>query len=354
MKADSPLKFGILLTSVWGRETAPAVQLAQHREIVQLAQQLGFHSMVAGQHFLGTELRYYQPVPYLMHMGQFAPELRPTTGLILLSLVNPVELAEQVATLDVCCGGRARLCVGLGYADHEFKALGIPRSTRVKRFEEGLELIKALWSGEEVSFQGELFKVEKALPSVMPLQRPRPPIWIGGQGEKAIRRAARMADAWYPPPFPTHKGLANLRNTFLEERSKAGLPLDGEFPLRRELVIAGSRQEARRFAAERSRARYDVYLKWGLGQDLDSNNSGFGSEADDDIDERFVLGTPEQCAEQLDALRRDLGMTEFIFKPQWLGVPHSEAMRQLELFGTKVMPHLRDSARVSQVMSGRP
>jgi len=335
------MKFGILLTAIWGRETPPNVQINEHRELVQLADQLGFESMVAGQHFLGTELRYYQPVPYLTHMSQFAPTMHPTIGLVLLSLVNPVELAEQVATLDVVSGGRARLCVGLGYSDHEFRAFGIPRESRVKRFEEGLELIKALWSGEEVTFTGKLFNVENALPSVMPLQRPRPPIWIGGQGEKAIRRAARMADAWYPPPFPTHEGLAKLRAIFLEERHRVGLPLDGEFPVRRELVIASSRAEARRMAAARSQARYDLYLKWGLGGDLDSNNKGFGSQADEDIDARFILGTAEDCAEQLDALRRDLGMTEFLLKPQWFGLPHAEAMQQLELFGTKVVPLLR-------------
>jgi alkanesulfonate monooxygenase SsuD/methylene tetrahydromethanopterin reductase-like flavin-dependent oxidoreductase (luciferase family) len=338
------MKFGVLLTAIWGRETAPQVQVNEHKEIVLLASQLGFESMVAGQHFLGTELRYYQPVPYLTYMLQFGPTMHPTIGLVLLSLVNPVELAEQVATLDVVSGGRARLGIGLGYSDHEFKALGIPRETRVKRFEEGLELIKALWSGEEVTFNGNLFKVEKALPSVMPLKRPRPPIWIGGQGEKAIRRAARMADAWYPPPFPTHAGLATLRKIFLEERARVGLPLDGEFPVRRELVIASSKVEARRMAAARSQARYDLYLKWGLGHDLDDNNKGFGSAADEDIDARFILGTAEECAEQLDALRRDLGMTEFLLKPQWLGLPHTEAMRQVELFGTKVMPLLQKAA----------
>lgn len=338
------MKFGILLTSVWDRDASPTLQLKQHRQIVETAHGFGFSSIFAGQHFLGTELRYYQPVPYLMHMSQFGPGMHPTTGVVLLSLVNPVELAEQMATLDVCCGGKARLCVGLGYADHEFKAMGIPRETRVKRFEEGLELIKALWSGEEVTFNGDIFKVEKALPSVMPLQQPRPPIWIGGQGEKAIRRAARMTDAWYPPPFPTHEGLARLRNVFLEERAKHGKPLDGEFPVRRELVIAPTRNEARRLAAKFSQARYNLYLQWGLGQDLDKDNAGFGSQADDDIDARFILGPPEECAEHLDQIRRDLGMTEFVYKPQWLGVPFEESMRQLELFGTKVLPLVQKAA----------
>lgn len=335
------MKFGTVITPVWGKETDPQVQFAQHREVVQLAEQLGFSSMVAGQHFLGGELRYYQPITYLTYMSQFAPSMDVVIGIVLLSLVNPVELAEQVATMDAVTGGKAVLGVGLGYSDHEFRAFGIPRETRIKRFEEGIELIKALWSGEEVNFKGEIFDVEGVSPAVLPVRKPRPPIWAAGQAEKPVRRAARLADAWYPPPFPTHEGLAHLREIFLEERERCGLPLDGDFPVRRELVIAESRAEARKMAAQRSAARYDLYVKWGMGDRLNEETKGLGSQADEDIDARFILGSPEDCAEQLDALRRDLGMTHFILKPQWLGMPHEEALKQIELFGTKVMPLLK-------------
>jgi alkanesulfonate monooxygenase SsuD/methylene tetrahydromethanopterin reductase-like flavin-dependent oxidoreductase (luciferase family) len=334
------MKFGVLTTPVWGRETDPKIQFAQHRELLEVADQLGFSMAVAGQHFLGSELRYYQPVPYLTYLSQFAPRMQMTIGLILLSLVNPVETAEQVATLDAVTGGRAILGVGLGYSDHEFKAFGIPKATRVKRFEEGLALIKALWSGEEVNFEGEHFVVTKVMPAVLPVQKPRPPIWIGGNSEKAIRRAAVLSDAWYAPPFPTHESLAQLRAVFLEERAKAGLPLDGAFPLRRELMIASSRAQARRLAAERSATRMNTYLKWGLGQRLETEDKNFGSQADEDIDSRFILGTADECADALNRLREELGMTHFMFKPQWPGLPHSEAMSQLELFGTKVIPQL--------------
>ena len=332
------MKFGILTTPVWGRETDPQIQFAQHRQVVETAEALGFSMMVAGQHFLGTELRYYQPVPYLTYLSRFAPSMQTVIGIILLSLVNPVETAESVATLDAVTGGKAVLGLGLGYADHEFKAFGIAKETRVKRFEESIALIKQMWTGEEINFHGENFVVEGLTPSVLPVQKPRPPIWIGGQGEKAIRRAARISDAWYAPPFPTHEGLARLRAVFLEEREIAGLPLDGEFPLRREMIIAGSKAEARKLAAERSALRYRTYLKWGLGNTLDKDNTGFGSEADADIDGRFVLGTAEECAEELVRLKHELGMTHFMFKPQWPGLEHAEAMKQIELFGTKVIP----------------
>jgi alkanesulfonate monooxygenase SsuD/methylene tetrahydromethanopterin reductase-like flavin-dependent oxidoreductase (luciferase family) len=297
--------------------------------------------VAAGQHFLGTELRYYQPVPYLTYLAQSAPTMHMALGIILLALANPVDVAEQVATLDVLTGGKAIFGVGLGYSELEMKAFGVPREGRVKRFEESLALIKALWSGNEVNHSGANWVVEGVRPAVLPVQRPGPPIWIGGQAEKAIARAARIADAWYAPPFPTHAGLARLRQVFLEERARAGLPTNGDFPVRRELVIASSRAEARRMAVQRSAGRYETYLQWGLGSSLDKDNTGFGSQADEDIDGRFILGDAEDCAAALDRLRTDLGMTHFMLKVQWPGLPHKEAMQQLELFGTRVIPLLQ-------------
>jgi alkanesulfonate monooxygenase SsuD/methylene tetrahydromethanopterin reductase-like flavin-dependent oxidoreductase (luciferase family) len=210
------MRFGILSTPVYSAATSPEVQLSEHRELVSIAEQLGFDAIVAGQHYLGSELRYYQPIPYLLHLGQHAPTMRLVIGILLLSIVNPVDAAEQVASMDALSGGRTVLGVGLGYSDHEFEAFGIDRRERVGRFEEGLELIKALWSGEEVNHHGTHFNVSGARPAVRPVQSPRPPIWIAGQSERAVRRAARLGDAWYAPPFPSHIGLRELHAAFQE------------------------------------------------------------------------------------------------------------------------------------------
>jgi alkanesulfonate monooxygenase SsuD/methylene tetrahydromethanopterin reductase-like flavin-dependent oxidoreductase (luciferase family) len=336
------MRFGVLSTPVHSAASPAELQLSEHRELVSTAEQLGFDAIVAGQHFLGSELRYYQPIPYLLYLGQFAPTMRLVIGVLLLSIVNPVEAAEQVASLDALSGGRAVLGAGLGYSDHEFAAFGIDRRQRVARFEEGLELIKQLWSGEEVVHEGRFFRVDRARPSVRPVQSPRPPIWIAGQSEPAVRRAARMGDAWYAPPFPSHDGLRELHAVFVAERERVGLPPATELPIRRELLIASSREHALRDAADRSAKRYQTYLKWGLSSDLDSSAGAFGPAEVSHVEQHFILGEPEACAEELIRLRDDIGMTDFMFKPQWPGLPHAEAMRQLELFGTEVIPRLAD------------
>jgi alkanesulfonate monooxygenase SsuD/methylene tetrahydromethanopterin reductase-like flavin-dependent oxidoreductase (luciferase family) len=334
------MRFGVLSTPVYSAATPPEVQLSEHRELVSTAEQLGFDAICAGQHFLGSELRYYQPIPYLMHLGQSAPTMRLVIGIMLLSIVNPVQAAEDVATMDALTGGRSVCGLGLGYSDHEFEAFDVDRRQRVARFEEGLELMKALWSGEVVDFHGRHFDVSGARPAVRPVQSPRPPIWIAGQSEKAVRRAARLGDTWYAPPFPSHDGLRELHGYFVEEREQCGLEPVTELPVRRELLIASTREHALRDALERSAKRYATYVKWGIGNDLDSTSGSFGPNEINHTEQHFILGEPEACAAELMRLRDQIGMTTFMFKPQWPGLEHRDAMRQLELFGTEVIPLL--------------
>lgn len=332
----SGLRFGILPTPIYGAETPYRKQLGEHRELVQTAEQLGFDLMSCGQHFLGTELRYYQPVPYLTWLSQAAPTMRVLTGIMLLPMNNPVDLAEQIATLDVLTDGRAVFGAALGYSDREFRALGVDPKAKISRFEEGLALIRELWSGKRVTSHSARWQIDDVLPAVLPAQPGGPPVWIGGQSEPAIRRAARLGDAWYAPPFPSHQGLATLRKMFLDVREELGLPVDGAFPVRRELIVADTRAEAERLARERSALRYQTYKSWGLsGQHTPTQTPTI------DVDQQFILGSPDECVDRLGQLRDELGMTDFLFKSHWPGFPHVEAMRQLERFGTEVVPRLR-------------
>lgn len=333
------MEFGILLTSVYDASVDPMRQRDEHAQLVRTAEELGFDLMVCGQHFLGSELRYFQPVPWLTYMSQQAPTMDVATGIVLLSMVNPVDIAEQMATLDVLSGGRAIFGVGLGYSAHEFDAFGVAKGTRVKRFEENLELVKALWSGQQVDFDGEFTSVHGACPSVRPIRHGGIPVWIGGQAAGAVERAARMGDAWYAPPFPTHTQLAELRELFNRTRAENGLSTDTDFAVRREVLIASDRSAGMEAALERYRARYETYRKWGLsGENTPITDS---AELRADIEDHFLLGPSSLVAEEMIKLRDDLGMSHFVFKPHWPGLAHKEAMEQLEKFGTEVLPEVR-------------
>jgi alkanesulfonate monooxygenase SsuD/methylene tetrahydromethanopterin reductase-like flavin-dependent oxidoreductase (luciferase family) len=333
---------GVLLTAIYGKGDDPTRQFREHKETAQVAEQLGFTHLAAGQHFIGTELRYYQPIPYLAAVAQSAPSMKVVTHIMLLSMANPVELAEQAATLDAVTEGRAILGVGLGYSDREFLALGVDPKTKVRRFEQGLDLIKRLWSGEPVTETTDWWHLENAEPSALPTQQPRMPIWVGGQSTPAIKRAARMGDAWCVPPFPDHDALRELVDVFRAEREAVGLPVATELPVRRELLIASNRAEARDLAAKRAELRYRSYANWGLrGENTMAEAAAAAKTEMPDPEKRFLLGSPDEIVDQLGALREEIGMTNFMFKPHWPGLSHAEALKQLEVFGTEVLPKLR-------------
>src|SRR5437667_6413578 len=141
-----------------------------------------------------------QQFPFLCRMMAETPNMRLNFGLILLSLHKPLDIAEQIATVDVMSGGKVIFGVALGYREVEFLAFGTTQRERVRRFEENLEAIKRLWTEDAVDMVGSHFTLQGASPPTKPLQKPHPPIWVGANADPAIRRAARLGDCWYVNP----------------------------------------------------------------------------------------------------------------------------------------------------------
>lgn len=324
------VSYGLLLTSVHDRSVPPRQQISEHHELISLAVDLGFDLVVAGQHFAAPTLRYLQPIPYLTSIAMRFPTVQVATGIILLPLHHPLHVAEEVATMDAVTDGRVVMGLGIGYLQDEFDAFGIDRSTRTERFEESIEIIRALWSGQPLTHHGRFFDLDDVETSTLPVQDPHPPIWIGAQADASVRRAARLADAWYVPPFPTHRELVALYGAYLDERAAHGNRAQTAIPVRREIYIAHSPAEAQAAVSAGASSRYDTYSSWGL--DLDN---GLGN--DSWLDNRFVLGDPTTVAQGLHHLMGEVEHSHFIYKPQWPGQDHRATMAQLERFGTDVI-----------------
>ncbi len=126
--------------------------------------------------------------------------LRLHTNLVVLPYRNPWLTAKSVASLDVLSGGRLIMGIGSGYLEGEFKALNAPFAGRGAVIDEALELMKQIWTGQSVTFAGTHFQADgnTALPA--PIQRPHPPIWVGGNSDRALRRAVETCDGWSPFP----------------------------------------------------------------------------------------------------------------------------------------------------------
>ena len=128
-------------------------------DLVRCADRLGFDGIVKGSHFSAHPFESVQQIPFLSYCAAIAPRLRIICGLVLVPLHKPLDLAEQLATLDLLCGGKLVFGAGIGYRDVEFKAFGVPRGRLGARFEECLIAVSRLWSEDFVTMKGSDFEL---------------------------------------------------------------------------------------------------------------------------------------------------------------------------------------------------
>ena len=175
--------------------------------IAALAERLGYDSVWAGEHVVVPSPRVspspmephepiLDPLVALAHVAAHTERIKLGTGVIVLPQRNPLVLAKQVASLDVLCGGRLILGIGVAYLEPEMRAIGVPMEGRGARADEYLAAIRALWEEEAPSFSGRHVSFEGIDAHPRPVQRPLPVV-VGGHTRAAHRRAARAANGWY-------------------------------------------------------------------------------------------------------------------------------------------------------------
>jgi probable F420-dependent oxidoreductase len=161
--------------------------------------------------------------------------LRLIPNIVVLPYRNPFVVAKSGATLDLLSGGRFTLSVGVGYLKREFAALGVNYDERAELFEEALQVIRAVWTGDDISFEGRHFTAKGITAHPRPISRPHPPIWVGGNTTSARQRVALYGDGWCP--FPAPALLAQTAGTAtIESEEGLGTGIDD---LRRRCDAAG-------------------------------------------------------------------------------------------------------------------
>ena len=317
------MKFGILH---WDSHTADYPVEKHFQEILELARatrDAGFDLFVVTHNYLQSPLCPFQPLPLLARLASETGNMSLVTGVFLLALHNPVEIAEQTATLDVISSGRFIFGVGVGGPDIPCVEFGVVPEHRGARTGESLQVIKRLWTEDEVTHQGQHFSLSGARSAIKPVQKPHPPIWIGATARRAIRRAARLADAWYPG---TTASLGDLeRGSEYYHQCLAGLSrtAPAEFPLRRDVFVAADQETAMREGGRYLRAPTTLW------RDV---------EYDPD---RYFIGSTETVVAEIERYRERLGDMQLVFRVQWPGLPHNKVIEQVELLGSRVIPHFR-------------
>lgn len=328
------MKIGLLLTAQHEPERDPADAVEEHLALVRAARDAGLDSVLVSQHFLTEPYAMLQPMPLLGRLAAESGEMRLGTGVLLVTLLNPVEVAEQAATLDVLTGGRFVLGVGLGYRDEERSAFGVPeRAAQV--FIDKVDVIRRLLTGEEVTAAGPGYRLEHARLTLRPVQRPRPPIWMAANTDAGVRRAARHADAWIVNP---HARVAELAAQMAEYRRARG-PAPYTVPVSREVCVAPTDLEAVGIARAHLVKKYSSYVSWGQSDEMPAGDT-LQRAWDDLRADRFILGSPETVVRKLTDLRDRLGASDLLARVTWPGFPRQYAERTIRLLGTRVLPAL--------------
>lgn len=302
---------------------------------VALAEQLGFASVWLEEHHGNADHYWPSPMMALAAIAVRTSTIRLGTDVIVASFYEPVRLAEDAAVLQAISGGRFTLGIGIGYRPSEFELYGAALDGRGGRFEELIEVIRALWRGEHVDHDGRI----TVHGSIEPRPDPLPPIWIGGWGPRTIERAARLGDAWVPGPTAELDRLELLRSDYDRALAAAGRRTDAvRRPLTRDLVIAATDAEAWELAEAHLLGAYrDEYGTWRhpiIGSDDAAPTDSLEGLARD----RFIIGGPESCRAQIERFRSRLGIDELILRLSFPGMPSSRIQAGLRLLGEHVLP----------------
>jgi len=205
------------------------------KDYAQTAEGLGFSHILAYDHVLGAnpdrpggwsgpytyQTVFQEPFVLFAYMAGFTSRIGFTTGIIILPQRQTSLVAKQAATLDVLCGGRFRMGIGLGWNAVEYTALNENFHTRGKRIEEQVQVLRLLWTQPLVTFKGRWHDIPDAGLNPLPVQQPIP-LWFGGHAEPALRRAARIGDGWMGNYRKAADALPALK-ILAETRQQAGL-----------------------------------------------------------------------------------------------------------------------------------
>lgn len=269
-----------------------------------------------------SEVMNVEPLIALSFIAARTKKLKFGTSVLALPLRNPTVLAKEIATLDFLSGGRVLPAVGLGTEDErEFEACGSPKRQRAGRTDEAIEVMKLLWSQDNVTFHGKYYTLNNVTIQPKPVQKSLPPMWIGGRSEAAIRRTARIGDGWLvsqATPDEVSEGVAKIKVMAKEHGNEIE---DDHYGVLFSFFIADTPEEAARQAAPYMlRRRTDV-----------------------DYAEFSAFGTPDHVMALMERYI-DAGAPKIVVRP---ACAPELMMEQLELLGREVVPHYHGKKEAS-------
>jgi probable F420-dependent oxidoreductase len=282
-------------------------------------EQLGFDSLWVWDHvLLGVEPNFpiIESLTLLTAIAARTKKIKLGTGILVLPLRNPVVLAKQLSSMDLLSDGRLILGMASGWYKREFDAVGVPFEKRGKIMDENLEIMTRFWTESMLKGEFMFHKIPAGVMYPKPVQKPRPPILIGGYVDRVLKRAAVDGDGWltyFYRPDSFAKSWAKIRG-FAKEGGKDPDKLlnAAQLPIR----------------IGKSRADVEAGMMEWLGKEWD-----YASWSESTKDSA-ILGTVDECVEQLKA-HLAVGVQKLIF------VPYRYEMDQIEIIAREIIPRLK-------------
>ena len=336
------MKLGTVFTSLVGGPPGPSRPFGQWigeaEELLSTQEKAGFSFTALTHAYQSSAGGGMQPMVLASRLAPISGSQRLAMQVLLLPLLNALDVAYNVATLDHITEGRLDVGIGLGYHPKELEAMGISRSDRVPKFEEAVGLMRELWRGRPVYHRGRYFHTSGNQLTLLPVQSPHPPLWGSCQSHGAAARAGRLLDGIVVAPQVTFRDLRALLDTFREEWLKCHTedpPLVGAWRTiivgkdpkdAIEKAIASGRQYVKRYHEGTMQERTMVKIPMELR----------GADAAD----WAILGSYAECLEGLRRCRDELNLSHVTCQFYNLPEDLEARLEWLNGFGEEVVQNL--------------
>lgn len=307
------IEFGVVLRQ-------QKIEFPEITDAALLCDELGYHSVWFYDHLLGQgglDLDIYEAWTLMSALSSVTKRVRLGTMVLCGAFRPPSLLAKMASTLDVISGGRLEFAIGAGWFEPEFRAYGYDfpdTRTRIEELSEAVSIIKSMWTEESPSFSGKYHRIESAYCNPKPVQKPHPPVMIGGSGEKYLLRAvAELADEWN---CPASSALEYDKKIAALKKHCADIGRDSsEIRISQQTVCVLARSESE------------------LPEKLEKAQRRYGFFGD--IERLGIVGTPAKCVAKIRENEKK-GITKYT-------IFFSDVMNPdtLRLFAEEVMPAFR-------------
>lgn len=332
----------------------PGLLMRLWLDLLTESEALGFDSLWANEHHFDAYGGLIpSPPTMLAALSQRTTRARLGTSIIVLPLHDPIEIAEQIAMVDLMSGGRVEFGIGRGFVEFDYDRLGVARDDAQERMYEQLEVILKSWSGEPFTHEGRYYSYPKVEVWPRPEQRPHPPIWLScSRTPSSFEWAGRNGYGILTVPYLGVEPLAAMNRMYRDAWADAGHPA-GEWRIAAHFhcVLCETKKEARAIGGEAWR-RYTLATTHTRDRERMDRNGTAQPERNvpaPDIERmveelRTVACTPDEAVTLLARAQDALGLTQCDCTFLFGGVTHEQARRSLYLFADEVMPRLRDRA----------